>query len=304
MSVVKKIVRNIVFRLLVLYVIVYVVIYALTAILVVVDTGMKLDATIYNRQALEFTDEADLNMLYSDFGEENVTRVNRWLDRMNEHVYFVDPSFLNTGITSINLSYETDIVEEIELIEGSIWEKGSMDHVMVIDEWAAEWLNLGVGDTYEIYTNSGESWEIIGIVSSVSYPPSDRGMLHLDLPKYTSQEPIIPRVYYVPYNLQQEITEDINDPVTVNTIIIKSDSIFDLKNDTDKVGTYLQDKYDKPYHNSNWQYNSTNVINNFSLVNNEVHTRGFLGLVLFLYGGTILLIFFRKKYLKQISIKK
>lgn len=288
----NKIVKKILFYSAIFVVVAYTV-FGLTTLLIIVDTGHELDTTVYHRQALTFIDNEDLDKLHEDYGEENVTRVNRYLDWAVQYVYFVDNTFINTGMTAYNHSYDRDIVEDINLIDGEVWEKGSTEKVIIIDERAAEWLHLEVGDSYRFFGDSESIFEVVGIVENLSYPGTKRGQ---DDPLYEffKEDPsTLPRVLYIPYGLTEILEEYEHE--TVDTVIVKSDNVFKVKSDSDDFGSYLQDKMliDGV---QTWSNHSGNVINLSTIREDDTVDIGYTFLVLIAYGFTVVFIQLGKRY--------
>lgn len=281
-----------------LYVVTYYAVFGLTTLIIITDTGMKLDTTIYHRQSEIFMDEDDIDKLYDTYKEENVTRVKRYLDWSSQYVYFVDNSFINTGMTAYNQSYNRDIVEKIKLIDGEVWEKGTTDNVMIIDQLASEWLSLDVGDTY---TLQDIDYEIVGIVSNLSLPGTDRGM---DDPLYVhmvADSENIPRVLYLPYALSSTLLETESD--VVDTVIVQSKNIFVVKKDSDSFGSYLEDKLTIDGIR-NWTYEPFRAINLGTIRQDETSDKGFSILVYIGYGILVLFIQLGKRYVGKKAKKK
>ncbi len=267
----------------------FTILYSLVIIVVIGETKTSLSSALYHRSGLDFVGDDDLSVLYDKFGESNVVRINRYIDRLDLHAYFIDSNFIITGVTALDLTYDTDVVQKIELVSGSVWDQGSLNNVIVIDERAAERYNLEVGDQFELFLNSGNYYEVIGIVTNVTIPGSDRGMIYLDTHKYNSKDYTIPVSVYLPFSFAEEVYNDPTDPFAVNTVVIKSNSVFSLSRDRSYVLSYFEENLHENY--------SDTSVNVLTLIYTELYGLGFTATLLTIYCFTIVFIVFGKRYM-------
>lgn len=184
----------------------------------------------------EITD-AQLDEFNNVYGEDNVT-LSRYVEVTSDlQVYAYTSNFIENGVIAFDISQSVHIEKPI-LLYGKIWDKGSNDKVVVIDEDTA--LNQfgkvnAVGKNLMI---NNQTWSIIGVVSNTTSAQAhiDRVISNGIDPSETQSNSYV----YVPYYFKDfeafEIAVE-----TYDSLIINTEKIVSTKKDANPIIDILVD---------------------------------------------------------------
>ncbi len=123
-----------------------------------------------------YPDGLSINLEQMDILNASIDKISEFtLSEINSYgegalqIYAASNNFVDTGVIENSIYTYNNVVEDIELIYGRIWDEDSNDQVIVLDQASA--MNLfdkenAVGEFVE--TDEG-NFEVIGIVTNTSY---------------------------------------------------------------------------------------------------------------------------------------